>query len=159
MRGRTARSHLLQSGLFSGIVQGSAAKFDFSRKIEFLVAIDSMTYRIPHSSKTNFATEPLRVPYTPSTSPESKPLDFSANCTRRISVPRIFGFFKRRIKPAGAMGVTLIVPYSIQEIRTPTSHRSPLTLCLITPVVAAAKHSAGRGVRADRRTVRVLAPD
>ena len=40
---------------------GSVAKFDFSRKIEFLVAIDSMTYRIPHSSKTNFATEPSSV--------------------------------------------------------------------------------------------------
>ena len=37
---------------------GSVAKFDFSRKTEFLIAIDSMTYRIPHSSKTNFATEP-----------------------------------------------------------------------------------------------------
>ena len=42
-------------------IDGSVAKFDFSRKIEFLVAIDSMTYRIPHSSKTNFATEPKIV--------------------------------------------------------------------------------------------------
>ena len=39
-------------------ILGSVAKFDFSRKIEFLVSIDSMTYRIPNSSKTNFATEP-----------------------------------------------------------------------------------------------------
>ena len=37
---------------------GSVAKFGFSRKIEFLGAINSMNYRIPHSSKTNFATEP-----------------------------------------------------------------------------------------------------
>ena len=42
-------------------IGGSVAKFDFSRKIEFLVSIDSMTYRIPHSSKTNFATEPYSV--------------------------------------------------------------------------------------------------
>ena len=40
---------------------GSVAKFGFSRKIEFLGAINSMTYRIPHSSKTNFATEPRIV--------------------------------------------------------------------------------------------------
>ena len=39
--------------------KGSVAKFDFSRKIEFLVSIDSMTYRIPHSSKTNFIKNKL----------------------------------------------------------------------------------------------------
>ena len=38
---------------------GSVAKFCFWRKIEFLGAINSMTYRIPHTSKTNFATEPF----------------------------------------------------------------------------------------------------
>ena len=52
----TGLSGIVWSG--SAVVTGSVAKFGFSRKIEFLVAIDSMTYRIPHSSKTNFATEP-----------------------------------------------------------------------------------------------------
>ena len=49
-------------GTFHETRGGSVAKFDFSHKIEFLVAIDSMTYRIPQSSKTNFATEPQGVP-------------------------------------------------------------------------------------------------
>ena len=38
---------------------GSVAKFGFSSKIEKLGTINSMTYRIPNSSKTNFATEPF----------------------------------------------------------------------------------------------------
>ena len=37
---------------------GSVAKFGFSSKIEKLGTINSMTYRIQNSSKTNFATEP-----------------------------------------------------------------------------------------------------
>ena len=53
--------HLLHLGDIGTVIEGSVAKFGFSRKIEFLVAIDSMTYRIPHSSKTNFATEPKKM--------------------------------------------------------------------------------------------------
>ena len=45
-------------GFVTGTIYGYVAKFGFSRKIEFLGAINSMAYRIPHSSKTNFATEP-----------------------------------------------------------------------------------------------------
>ena len=42
--------------------QGSVAKFGFSSKIEKLGTINSMTYGILNSSKTNFATEPnLRI--------------------------------------------------------------------------------------------------
>ena len=41
---------------------GSVAKFGFSSKIEKLGTVNSMTYRIPNSSKTNFATEPGKVP-------------------------------------------------------------------------------------------------
>ena len=39
---------------------GSVAKFGFSSKIEKLGTINSMSYRIPNSLKTNFATEPQK---------------------------------------------------------------------------------------------------
>ena len=47
--------------LYVKLAERFCRKVWFSRKIEFLGAIDSMTYRIPHSSKTNFATEPMMV--------------------------------------------------------------------------------------------------
>ena len=50
---------------FDADIGGSVAKFGFSSKIEKLGTINSMTYRIPNSSKTNFATEPIPKPAVP----------------------------------------------------------------------------------------------
>ena len=41
---------------------GSVAKFDFWGKIQKLGIRNSMTYRLPKSRKSNFATEPGTVP-------------------------------------------------------------------------------------------------
>src|SRR5262249_42149181 len=47
-----------------GNKQGSVAKFDFWGKIQKLGIRNSMTYRLPESRKSNFATEPSAPPDT-----------------------------------------------------------------------------------------------
>jgi hypothetical protein len=41
---------------------GSVAKFDFGGKIQKSGVRNSMTYRLPNSRKSNFATEPFFLP-------------------------------------------------------------------------------------------------
>src|SRR5262249_10111200 len=45
-----------------GRQEGSVAKFDFWGEIQKLGIRNSMTYRLPKSRKSNFATEPSRLP-------------------------------------------------------------------------------------------------
>ena len=45
------------------IISGSVAKFDFWSKIQKLGIRNSMTYRLPKSRKSNFATEPTVLPH------------------------------------------------------------------------------------------------